>query len=173
MEQRTSLAGGRSSRLRRYLRGRQVLGEAAGGLAVGPGRLVMYTQCRCGEPVAWYAAGGGGDSGWVCRGQGAGGSASYRRSGGLQNGFSGANITGKELEGSLTPLSSIVVTGYTFSLAMAESGIGGVAELPCCSCLPPQTSNPVLLGDSPHAWSVFQALSGGRAAGIETNHEYY
>ena len=164
MEQRTSLAGGRSSRLRRYLGGRQVLGEAAGGLAVGPGRLVMYTQCRCGEPVAWYAAGGGGDSGWIWRGRGADGSASYRRSGGLQNGLSGANITGKELEGRLTPLSSIVVPGYTFPVTMAESGIGGEAELRCCSCLPRQMSNPVLLGDSPHAWSVFQALSGRQSS---------
>ena len=56
------------------------------------------------------------------------GSASYRRSGGVQNSFSGANITDKELEGSLTPLSSIVVTGYTFSVAMAKSGIGDEAE---------------------------------------------
>ena len=135
MQQRTRLAGGRSSRLRRYLRGRQVLGEAAGGLAVGPGRLVMYTQCRCGEPVAWYAAGGGGDSGWIWRGRDADGSASYRRSGGVQNSFSGANITGKELEGSLTPLSNIVVTGYTFSVTMAESGVGDEAEWPFCSWL--------------------------------------
>ena len=135
MEQRTRLAGGRSSRLRRYLRGRQVLGEAAGGLAVGPGRLVMYTQCRCGEPVAWYAAGGGGDFGWIWRGQGAGGSASYRRSSGGQSSFSGANTTGKEFEGSLTPLSSIVVTGYTFSVTMAESGVGDEAEWHFCSWL--------------------------------------
>ena len=114
MEQRTRLAGGRSSRLRRYLRGRQVLGEAAGGLAVGPGRLVMYTQCRCGEPVAWYAAGGGGDSGWIWRGRDADGCASYRRFCEVVLGLIGTRIIDKEREGSQTPLSSIVVAKILF-----------------------------------------------------------
>ena len=158
MEQRTSLAGGRSGRLRRYLIGRQVLGEAAGGLAMGPGPLVMYKQCRCGEPIAWYVAGGGGDSGWIWRGRGADGSASYRRSGGLRDSFSGATITGKELEGSLTPLSSIVVTGYTFSVTMAKSGIGDEAEWPFCSWLARQIGKPVMLDDKPYSWSMFQRL---------------
>ena len=120
VEQRTRLAGGKSSRLRRYLRGRQVLGEAAGGLAVGPGRLAMYKQCRCGEPVAWYAAGGGGDSGWIWRGRDADGCASYRRFCEVVLGLIGTRIIGKEREGSQTPLSSIVVAKYTFSVTMAR-----------------------------------------------------
>ena len=128
MEQWTRLAGGKSGRLRRYLLGPWMLGEEAGGLAVGPGRLAMYKQCQCGEPVAWYAAGGGGDSGWTWRGRGADGCASYRRFCEVVLGLIGTRIIDKEREGSQTPLSSIVVAKYTFSVTMAKSGIGGEAQ---------------------------------------------
>ena len=70
-----------------------------------------------------------------------------RRSSGGQSSFSGANTTGKEFEGSLTPLSNIVVTGYTFSVTMAESGVGDEAEWPFCSWLARQIGEPVLLDD--------------------------
>ena len=43
-------------------------------------------------------------------------------------GLIGTRIIDKEREGSQTPLSSIVVAKYTFSVTMAEGGIGDEAE---------------------------------------------
>ena len=43
-------------------------------------------------------------------------------------GLIGTRIIDKERESSQTPLSSIVVAKYTFSVTMAEGGIGDEAE---------------------------------------------
>ena len=73
-------------------------------------------------------------------------------------GLIGTRIIDKEREGSQTPLSSIVVAKYTFSVTMAESGIGFEAEWPFCSWLARQIGEPVLLDDKPYSWSMFQRL---------------